>query len=287
MKLFQNSNVWQNSAKIFIVPTFEAVTGHQANFLFYLFNTFGLVNSAIISSDNNLTVYTSDLFSNVFKVIDGRDSIENVFTDKLKNCKGFELKVLIGPQVPRIRIKNGTFSGVDLEVLKITASKLNLRLKLVEFDFEADWLIDLQRKLFTREAHLTLITMASFEQLSTWRQVYPNDENGYCALAPIPPRLSFLHFLMTPFDAFTWLCLILSTIGSALLWKFMGKTFINSAWVFGFAVIANFFGQSVKVSNSRALQVTLLQLCILMTFIMGNAYQSLIVATMTFSRDGH
>lgn len=284
--LFQHSNIWQNSAKVIIVPISSIVTNEQIYNTFSLFNVIGLINSVLIFGPYNLKIYTSDLFSNVFKVENDQNSFDLIFKDKLKNWNGFELKILVGSHVPRFKWKNGAIQNVDLEVLRIAETKLNLRLKHIGLALNSDWATDLEKMLITGKAVLSLVTVVSFGTLSNWRQIYPYDEKGYCALVPIPPRLSFLHFLLTPFDVFTWLYFIVITTVCALLWKIIGKASTTKAWNFVFAVAANFVGQSVSVGNKRRLQVILLQLCILMTFIMGNAYQSLIVATMTFSREG-
>lgn len=284
--IFTHLNLWQNQAKFVIVHTNALLSTREAKQIAKVFNDFELLNSIVISeTDRCLSVHTCDLHKNAFEIKNGIESFNEVFPDKLKDMKGYPLRILVGPQLPRFKIIDGTYESVDTGVLRIMASKTNASLRIIQIDDLTHLQKNLTGILSPIVADLTLVTIIVFKHDPFRGQINTFDEIGYCALIPIPPRLTFLQFLLSPYDIFSWACIFTVSVSCAMLWKFMGKTSM-SAWNFGFAVAANFVGQSVKLKCSRRMQVTLLQLCILMTFIIGNAYQSLIIATMTSSREG-
>ena len=101
------------------------------------------------------------------------------------------------------------------------------------------------------------------------------DVNGYCALIPKPPRTNFLQHLLTPFDAWTWVFLLLSIGLSAWIWLLFNCMSFgneNSAGYFIIGFTASFLGQSMTFRRARIIQVVMLQICIFTTFILGSAY---------------
>lgn len=81
--------------------------------------------------------------------------------------------------------------------------------------------------------------------------------------------------------------MILTIIGG-VVWRALGngRSNSNSAKDLIFEIIANFLGQSMPLRQNRRIMTTLRLLFILMTFIMGSSYQSLIISSMTWSREG-
>lgn len=69
--------------------------------------------------------------------------------------------------------------------------------------------------------------------------------------------------------------MILSIGTCCLLWALFnsfGSRNSSSAGYFIFGVIANFIGQAIPFRANRIIQGIIWQICIFMTFILGNAY---------------
>lgn len=66
--------------------------------------------------------------------------------------------------------------------------------------------------------------------------------NGLCALIPIAQRISFLHYLLAPFDETSWIFLMLLIVVWGAIWQVFGKQSeqSDSALYWSFC---QFFGQ--------------------------------------------
>lgn len=216
--------------------------------------------------------------------------ISLLFPDRLRDMEGYTYRLILSPEFPRLVFLNdGTIFGEELAVFNAVISKQNARSKVThKLQPESPRFIEnFNRILSHNQADLSLNTGFFFSNSVAYREsINTYDENGYCALIPVPKRLSFLNFLLTPFDAFSWISMMVTIFLCAVLWKLLKAHGSDSALYFLFGTAANFLGQSIPFGRNRHMQVTLLQLCILMTFIMGNAYQSLIIASMAGSRSG-
>lgn len=260
--------------------------------LAHFFGFLGVLDYIVLFRNAEWKMFSFNPFSksgNINAIQDLPSDIDFLFPDKLKDMHRFAYKLVLMDQAPRLLfIKHGVI-GIDNVIFSIIMKKQNARAviayKIHNYDPHASEVISYL--LLNRKVDLTLTT--GYHSSVTHRlQINTYDLNGYCALIPIPVRLSFLDFLLTPYDAFSWIFLFVSTAICAFVWKLFNRGAANpdSAWNFVFAIVANFLGQSIVVRENRRMQITLLQLCILMTFIMGNAYQSLIIASMSSSRDG-
>lgn len=115
------------------------------------------------------------------------------------------------------------------------------------------------------------------------------DEKAYCAMIPNPPQTSFVELILKPFDGWTWIILTLTVAVCAIVWRlyrFFYPNTGNSTWYFIYGVFVFFIGQGLSFRGNRKKQVLLLQLCIMMTFILGNSYQSILITFMTEARNG-
>lgn len=230
------------------------------------------------------------LMKGILYRIEWNSSFDSVFPDKINNLNGYAYKLILSEHPPRLTWTT-EFFGIDIEILAIIAKKQNANLK-VEFFIDSlhSQSIEFARSLMNqKEADLVLSSTYSYAGDTVFQKlVNTYDQNGFCALIPIPSRLTFLDFLLTPYDSLSWSLMFMSIAVCGLVWKLLQKRLnnSNSALHFVFGVIANFLGQSIPFRHNRRIQVFLLQLCILMTFIMGNVYQSIIIAFMISSRDG-
>jgi hypothetical protein len=115
--------------------------------------------------------------------------------------------------------------------------------------------------------------------------IYMFYDNGYCAMVPLPKRVSFFEYIMEPFELWSWLCIAFTVLCLVVVWHFLNKRTSTqnsvSATFFLFAIFAFFMGQGVSIHHNRMIQKVLVQLMVLMTFILGNAYQSVLISMMT------
>lgn len=260
--------------------------------VFPVFGRFGIVNVILIHQEKTLNVYQTKSLAGyeIEKVVGNTQELSSIFQDKFKNLEGYSFRVSVFIQSPRIVIRHKELLSVDFEVAKIVAQKVETGVEITKFfnSYDPERMEKSVEALRTGTVDFILNTSFASYHDNTRRLINTHDENGFCTLIPIPPRLTFLNFLLTPYDTFSWFFMLLSMIVCAIFWKLLRSTDdgSSSSLYFMFCVVANFVGQTISFRADRRMQVTLLQLCILMTFILGNAYQSLIIASMSSSRDG-
>ncbi|CRK93888.1 CLUMA_CG007415, isoform A [Clunio marinus] len=261
---------------------------------FTILDYLGFINLIILRDDDDhqIKIYTFNKFGKIIYAISSEDrwNFPVVFPDRLKNLNGYQFPMLFIEEYSRCTIVNDEIDGINFRVLKMFMNKYNGAMSLTASVNPADPQISIKIQNYFSK-NLAGISLSTSVKLSDWKKwIYTYDENGYCALIPRPPRLTFLHFILTPFDGLSWTFMIISIVVCSIFWKLLTRSYnylkSNSPFFFIFGVIANFLGQSIPFRNSRRIQKLLLQLCVLMTFIMGNAYQSLIIASMSTSRDG-
>lgn len=262
---------------------------------------FGITNSIFVYKDLLWSVALLDIFASKVSVYDlevATTNLRELFPDRQKNLNGFEYNVVLIKQFPKIRriVSNNALKieGIDVAIFTEIVKHQNASWKIaligdinsISNNTQAGT-GELQWFLNTEIASLTLNTALHAPDNSYRSMINTYDIAAYCALVPVPPKVSFLRFLLTPYDLPSWLALGTAIFVSALLWLFLHKLFENSrsAWHFSFGVIVNFFGQSLSFGITNRMQKIILYLCILATFIMGNAYQGKIISLMSKSRE--
>lgn len=263
---------------------------------------FGITNSIFVYKDLLWKVALLDFFASKVSVYDlevASTNLRELFPDRQKNLNGFEYNVVLVKQFPKIRrivsSNDVNIEGIDVAVFTEIVKHQNASWKItligdtnsMSNNTQAG-LGEFQWFLNTKFASLTLNTAIHAPGHSYRSMINTYDIAAYCALVPVPPRVSFLRFLLTPYDLPSWLALGTAIFVCALLWLFLHKRYKNSrsAWIFLFGIAANFFGQSLSFGMTSRTQKIILYLCILATFIMGNAYQGKIISLMSKSRDG-
>ncbi|CRK93889.1 CLUMA_CG007416, isoform A [Clunio marinus] len=286
-----DSITWQVSIKFVIITPKLNLT--LLTDIMWCLNHFGLINHLILlGSSQIVNAYTSNMFTDKMYSITLEDikKFSVVFPDKLKNFHNYQFPILFLNEYSRCMIRDGKVDGINFRVMNMIMNKFNGALNITAiFDpVDPQASLKVRKYFYGSNAEFSLSTTIELTHWKKW--IYTHDENGYCALIPKPPRLTFLHFILTPFDGLSWTFMITSIVVCSIFWKLLTRSYnylrSNSPFFFIFGVIANFLGQSIPFRNSRRIQKLLLQLCVLMTFIMGNAYQSLIIASMSTSRDG-
>ena len=285
-------NPWSNSAKFIFVPAQDYKTTRNTE-VFSFFDHIGVTNAVLIYQERNLlkAVISNQFLKKPYALKD-LSKIDKVFPDKLANLN-YCYKISGCNQLPRLLIVRDELVGVEMMVLETILRKQNAKVCMVKtmLNYKFTELMESLRLMETGEIDFSPNTFYDDSTSSLRyfeRKINTYDENGYCALIPIPPRLSLLSFLLAPYDVTSWILLFLSLSISAFVWKLLRRPSpsSDSTLHFLFGIIAFFFGNSIPFRHNRRMQVVLLQLIIFMTFIMGNAYQSLIISLMSSSRDG-
>jgi hypothetical protein len=294
----EQSIYWNSKAKfIFISPYASRKILMQISSFFY---SFGILDTIIISyKGKDMKTYSYNPFETTvdgrFYRIENRSTIDDFYPDKLRNMKGYRYKVLFYNEYPMIFYKNrkGTLTGHAYKFLKNAAKHQNasIHLKYVKTS-NLKHITDTFLESFNKGlVDLTLNTVKTVEDVeNSIKQVNLFETDGFCILLPYPERRSFFKYFMEPFDLWTWIMIMATITSLVVVWHFLNKTTRhpnpNSAGYFLFSFIAFFIGQGAEFRDHRLIQKVLIQLMIMMTFILGNAYQSVLISMMSESRYG-
>ena len=209
-------------------------------------------------------------------------NFEDLFPNKLHNLKGYVYNIFVNDDMPRLYVNNGFIIGLDFDTLSAIAEQQNSSINVKSRSEEG--------KIFSQhpssqELDLVLNSFQAIHNLEAfYEQVNTFETDGYCALVPFPTRESLFDFVLKPFDFFTWILILFSIISFGIAWycinKIYGTTTVSTGY-FLFSFIAHFFGQSISIRQHSNKQKFLMQLTILLTFILGNVYQSLIISFIT------
>lgn len=248
-----------------------------------------MLNSIMVSPNyESFNVRTFNPHLNVlaenYDVPNTLTDVDLVFEDKLKDLRGYTLKI-----IKHYDLSIEILSNLKLvqEIAQVLNAKARIEIEL-GVDYFDDFIERFARKLTNNEVDLTVNRLKIFTEDRMIPPVYTHDQYSYCALVPLPHRISFFELLKRPFDGWTWLLILVIVFIAAVVWKCLTKGIENesSTLRFIFAVYASFTSQTVEVRSSRRLHVTLLQLLIFGTFILGNAYQSILISFLSISRNG-
>ena len=268
----------------FIVVAVDMIK-NDLNIIFDNFLIYKSPNVIIIQIyGDQLSVTTKNPFKNTeLEVIDSKlTNVDEIFTDKIQNLHGYPFKIdyLIHLN-SRLLMKDERLMGPDVVFIMTFIQKYNAKAKFI-LHKKADSV-----KQFRGDMLINILLYSSIEhQDPHYKSINTYDTDGYCALVPLPPLKSKNDFISRPFDGWTWCFILLSLIGCATVWRLLNiysGLNANSSCYFIFGTIANFLGQAIPFREHRPLQKLILQLTLMLTFILGNAYQSLIVAYITGS----
>jgi hypothetical protein len=240
-------------------------------------------------------MFTYDLFRKKYERIALTTNVDKVFPDRLLNLNQYKYKVIGASQLPRLFLKNGKFYGFDVFFLEIVAKKLNASFAIDIVNYaDSSALANVQNRMGKGQIDLNLNTMNSGGNVETFSKYYKTfntyDVDGYCALVPIPPRLSFLKYLLVPYDTASWILMLVSLVALAVIWTVFktqrDSRSLSSVGHMILRVVAGFLGQAFNFVSTRWFHLLVMQIFIFMVLILGNAYQSLLVSLMTVSRNG-
>lgn len=258
--------------------------------IFTFFYNFKIANVVVVTElETSFKLFSYNPFfkrgSFYYYEVDRNSSQEKIFPDKFKNLKGFSYNVFFFSSPPRMVVVNGMGRSIDLVFIRTVAKKQNA-------EVNAKVMTKSQKRsvsnLLSNEGPADIIANTAIHFVSNQyrfiKSVNTYETDGFCAIIPFAENRSFLNSLLDPFDFWTWVLILASLIGCTIVWKLLNKysrVRSNTASHFIFGYLAYFLGQSIPFRAHRTMQRTILQLTIFMTLILGNAYQSLIIASMT------
>lgn len=216
-------------------------------------------------------------------------TIADVFPDKLKNLNGYEYQVILFEDPPIVRQLNGITYAQDISFIKTLVDLQNARFRAIAFTVEeAEGFF--VKTLYQGSGDISLNKNVFLPDEIHLKSVSTFETDGNCALIPYPERKSHFDFMFQPFDLSTWLLIVASMIGCSIVWHYLKQSSAinsNSAAYFIFSFVSNFLGQSIPFRKHGPTQKLILQLSIALTFILGTAYQSIMISLIAESRFGN
>lgn len=295
-KKFCFSKFWSKTAKFIFITNLIDRRFLYNTYLFFRFvgatNYVSLLNAANGVIFQIMNPLDGEGFTSIEQL-----SIDVLFPNNLKDLHGYKYKLLAFDEHRKVIIENGTVRSKSMFLIDTIAKKQNAghflkaQLKWKEYNVSINY-TEIYAQLFVRGiVDITPNTAIEYvlddqetEKLMTF------EETAYCAIVPMPDRISLFEILLTPYDSITWIMMIFSISVCAVLWWifniFHRQQSGNSAGRFTFGMTAVFLQQMIPFPGNIRMQVILMQICIFMIFILGNAYQSIITTMMTDARNG-
>lgn len=240
-----------------------------------------------------LTTYTYNQFrqeglKRFYQIGKADLSYDDCYPNKLLNLNRYIFRLFYLYESPRFRtMSDGKVTGADAFMVECALEHLNASVNVTAVGDAGRYLKALNGQHFDMSIDTQTRIFESGDVAC--EAVNTFDTDGFCALIPLPPRKSFLDLLLKPFDSWTWFFVGFTMISAALVWHGLNKTFRTnsvSAGYFVFSFVAHFVGQSIPFQEHHVKQKILLQLTIFLTFILGNAYQSLIISYISDAKFG-
>ena len=265
----------------------DLVTSYQQFFEF--FEGLKIVQLQLIGKvDGKLKAVSYNPFKkSIFTVNTNDTNLDVAFPDKLQNLYGYKYRILFSAYTsPRLTVSNRQLLGPDVLFLKVWADKQNATIEVV---IVKEW-TELDSAFRKRTADILLNTHIIY--VPPWKKktiVNTFDTDGFCAMVPLPEVRTFFDFAFKPFDFWTWMFILISFMCCIICWRILickSNVEEKSSFYYGFWFIANFLGQTIPFREHRTSQKIILQITIVMTFVLGTLYQSLIVASLTASSEG-
>lgn len=285
------SEYYYNMAKFIFVAVDMNVYNLETVFEFFL--SFKILNTVAIGKfDGTVQAFTYNPFftrkgRTFIKLELNFTNAEEVFFDKLQDLNGYKYRTLFIENGARLIQQNGKLEVEEMVFMKTVAAKQNAQIEAYDITGSNEELTrTLEEFVSTELADVCLLTSVSVHTKNSrdLRTINTYDTDGFCAIVPHPEIKYHFDFLFKPFDLWSWILIFASMIASATVWRLSNRmSWIrsNTAGYFIYGFVVNFIGQSIPFRQHRPIQKVILQLTILLTFILGTAYQSIVISSMT------
>lgn len=238
-----------------------------------------ILNYAILYESKNIImcIFMETVKGNLIATADISNS-QDIFYDKLKNLYGLAYKIPLCSEPPRVYFHNREVKSAMMTFMTVVAKLQNAVIKL----YLLDDCFEILKFWKNRWMDLSLNTAISVSDASD-PKLLTYEESGFCALIPLPQKKSLTQVIFTePFDIYTWLCLLLSIVSSAVVWRmFRRHGAVDSHWLLIYGILVMFIGQGVDFSRKNRLVLgILLQSVVFMIFVLNSAYDGVITSFM-------
>ena len=286
---------FDTSAKIILVFAKEVNRVNDIEEMFKFFRKNGMINVLwILKNDSgSLEKLTMEVLTidNPFKhswqkinvkfISTENPKFVDVYPNRLKNLQGYSFKLLLTNQIPYYWMHKNRLVGSDSQIIFEIMNRHNATFH-IEIYRRASTGFTSVDKIMRTDFSLNTGVVAWYGELLIPIATLEND--GYCFLVPIFPFNSLLLDLFVPFDVYTWVLMFLALFIGCFIWNFIYIKKLSRSNVstsqFGFGVYALFVGQSIPMHKLCLLQTCLLQLFVLLTFLLGNIYNSKLISSM-------
>ncbi|KAL7035799.1 hypothetical protein ACKWTF_008564 [Chironomus riparius] len=245
-----------------------------------VFSSHGLIDVAILTEINSKIKYSAlQIVNGSLTTLTNVKNGNNLFPDKLKNLMGYKYRIVVYNQLPRLMMKDGNVQSSMTYFMDAVAAKQNATIQYIQIENHKDF----SEYWEDREMDLTLNTGVTFVNTGSFPKLLTYEETGYCALVPLPSKVSLSEMIyIKPFDIFIWCLLILSIALSACIFKvFRSRGAVDSHWLLVYGIFVMFIGQGMQFSrNNRMVLSILLQIIIFVIFVLSSLYEGEITSFM-------
>lgn len=221
--------------------------------------------------------------TNILEISTENRTILHTFPARLRNLFGSQFEALYLANT--IDSRKGLQTMIGYKFMKVVAKKINASLKAVMIqDLKSKPIGNMINSITGPEICLNSDSLMLFTNAHFHKKIDLFERVGYCALIPYPPKLPRIFFLLDPFDFWCWVGTGISLAALAFVWHLLNTTSrrpTNSFGYFIFGFFALFVGKAIPFRRTSLMQQTLLQLTTLLTFLLGNAYQSFVLSSFS------
>lgn len=262
--------------------------------VFRFFQAFKILNAVIMFDDAGSRTVVYDMFIKAMSIYTKAPDVDILFPDRLRNMKGFNYKILAAGQIPRLLFDGNQWKGPDKQFIEVVTKLQNASYSIQTLNAVAKGSVDQFHQLMNLnlvDIYLGTQHVSGSEELGQiYKWINTFDSVGYCALIPAPSRLSYLKYLLTPFDAYIWISILTSVAIFAAVWRIFKRRStsrdFDSAGHLVFGMIALFFLQAIPFRRNRPILKLVTQLFAFAMMILGTAYQSLLISLISGSHFG-
>jgi hypothetical protein len=205
-----------------------------------------------------------------------------VFPIKLNNLQGYTFKVISLNLVPRMFLSHNKIVGTGVLFMKTFAERQNAKVffKIVgENEF-----LNVLKSVISGKFDLTMASAIVADDELRLKTIFGTvntfDTVGYCALVPLPNRVTMTQYIVAPFQWEVWVAMVVVVICYAFIWRFSTQ---NTNILTQIDRII--FGQGITIRPDRWSQVLIIQVLVFSAIVLDNLYQSKLTEVLTITKN--
>jgi hypothetical protein len=250
----------------------------------------GTLDFVMINLSKNLKVYGYNKFQkNTFEIKPNK--IDEWFPDKLGDLHGYSYKLyFFDNPIEVAKIKN-EYHSLRFYIFQELVKRQNARYHFEKFipkarsyeGYNDSYIAETRKYDFGPNRRLT------WELEQPVHPILSYVTTKYCAIIPKKPKRTILSYIVSPFDALTWILMLVSLMLGSIIWLLIKKMGLGmgsrSATHFILAIYGMFLSQDIQKSQLSRPHICLYQHFVVAFFILGLFYESLIVSLIFTNRN--